>query len=1447
MRARKILACVAGGTLAVGAALFGGLQTSVGQRWLAQTVSSLASTPNSKIEISDLSGFFPTDLAAGHIALSDQSGPWLRVEDAHVRWSFTSLFSGRLRIDTVSAREVDLLRAPEPARATPPAQSSSFEPPISIDLRVLSIDRLHLAAPIGGVDSVWRVDGEGLIARDGNASRTRLALTRTDGPDGKLTVDINFDLERRTVDSEIAFDERSRGGLAAALLERPNLESVSIHLSVNGNAVEGTGKLTVSAGDAVTSNGTASWHNDSGVTGVLVNLTAAAPGLPDSPLARVLRAPLTLVGEASVTETGVNLRHATLTAGPGRLTAAGQYDFAGEKLSGTAMLESDDAGALSDLLGGAAWRGLRLVVEADGALNALHAKSHLTASSAGMPGQVSAGAVDLSVETTVAELATQPNGPISLSGSVDDVALLGLGAQAPPPGRLTVAARAALQRDGRIVIDAVDLASPLAELKGNGTFAPATLEGEGKASITVPDFAAFSGSAGLPLGGHGHLDLTVQPQAGGIKVTWQGGLEDLGIPNAPPSLLRPAVTLSGAATAGRDLAWSLDSVRVASEALTLEIGGHGKNRTGEIDLSLAVPKLGAFDADVTGAAALKGEVMLRDDGADVRLTADFDDIVHRGVRSQKLSLVLETALRGSAVSGQMQADGDLAGQPLKMAGRFARDAEGGVSVPTFEGHWASAAIDITNLAVTRTSTTGSGHISMTRLQDLAAVVGADLAGSINLEVTTDQQAAGTVRGKLRGQGLRSGGIDIATLEADSTVSDPFGVAATKATATLSGLRGIADVNRLTASVNGDRQALDVALQAAGARTNGALTAKIEPVGREARITLSRFNGRYGEIPVALAAPARARVAGAHVAIDPTSLQLGGGRVTLSGVLDPVASDLVVDIAGMPLAIMEAFAPGSGVSGALQAKLHLRGPLATPRIDATYNASGIKVRRPETMFLPPLAVTGTASVVEQQASIDAKLSAGTSSSLSVKGKGTLPQGRTPLSGSANITGAVDLAPFAPVTGPTLQGVTGRLQSDLNLAVSGETITGSGTLKLTGVALSLPATGLRLDHGEASLALQGNSLQIQRLRFQTAANGEVTATGSLSLDAAQGFPVDLRVETRRALLVSRTDLIATVSSTLKLTGSTRDGLDVSGPVTIDKAEIAIGAPQVVNYPTVAVREINVPGVPNQVTPPPSAAPPGATPTKLASSAAGAPPIRLDLAVSAPGAIFVRGRGLDAEVGGQFHVTGDVAKPVVLGNLSLRRGDFTLAGRRLSFTRGNVSPVTVDTLDPMLDFLATTQAGSTTINLAITGTPRAPKIELTSTPPLPPDEAMAVLLFGKVGSALSPFELLQAAQALAELTGVAPGSSLMSRLRSGLGLDRLSINSSGSGSSSRSGPAATSIEAGRYISPGVYVGTKQGATVGSSRGTVEIDVFPHVKLTGDVGADSTGCIGAKMEWDY
>ena len=80
------------------------------------------------------------------------------------------------------------------------------------------------------------------------------------------------------------------------------------------------------------------------------------------------------------------------------------------------------------------------------------------------------------------------------------------------------------------------------------------------------------------------------------------------------------------------------------------------------------------------------------------------------------------------------------------------------------------------------------------------------------------------------------------------------------------------------------------------------------------------------------------------------------------------------------------------------------------------------------------------------------------------------------------------------------------------------------------------------------------------------------------------------------------------------------------------------------------------------------------------------------------------------------------------------------------------------------------------------------------------------------------------------------------------------SGSGSRGRGAAAAgnsplsgSSLELGRYVAPGVYLGAKQGAVSGSTSAVVEIELGPHIKVQSEVGADAGSKVGIGLEWDY
>ncbi len=132
------------------------------------------------------------------------------------------------------------------------------------------------------------------------------------------------------------------------------------------------------------------------------------------------------------------------------------------------------------------------------------------------------------------------------------------------------------------------------------------------------------------------------------------------------------------------------------------------------------------------------------------------------------------------------------------------------------------------------------------------------------------------------------------------------------------------------------------------------------------------------------------------------------------------------------------------------------------------------------------------------------------------------------------------------------------------------------------------------------------------------------------------------------------------------------------------------------------------------------------------------------------------------------------------------------------------------------------------------------------------LAQLLFGVNIDQLSPFQIAEIASAVAELSGVGGGSDVLGSLRKGLGLDRLSVGGSNSGN-------GASLQAGKYVAPGVYVGAKEG-TDGGSQAQVQIDLTKHLKLESQLGTgggvpatgitpqnDPGSSVGLKYQFEY
>ncbi len=96
--------------------------------------------------------------------------------------------------------------------------------------------------------------------------------------------------------------------------------------------------------------------------------------------------------------------------------------------------------------------------------------------------------------------------------------------------------------------------------------------------------------------------------------------------------------------------------------------------------------------------------------------------------------------------------------------------------------------------------------------------------------------------------------------------------------------------------------------------------------------------------------------------------------------------------------------------------------------------------------------------------------------------------------------------------------------------------------------------------------------------------------------------------------------------------------------------------------------------------------------------------------------------------------------------------------------------------------------------------------------------------------------------------PGAGgIIDRIRRTLALDRLAVGEERRQDGGR-GQGAT-LETGRYVAEGVYVGVRQSSEGGAPRVGVQIDVLPRVRIEAETGGNSAAGdrVGLSFEIEY
>ncbi|NNE79838.1 MAG: hypothetical protein HKN18_06145 [Silicimonas sp.] len=403
-----------------------------------------------------------------------------------------------------------------------------------------------------------------------------------------------------------------------------------------------------------------------------------------------------------------------------------------------------------------------------------------------------------------------------------------------------------------------------------------------------------------------------------------------------------------------------------------------------------------------------------------------------------------------------------------------------------------------------------------------------------------------------------------------------------------------------------------------------------------------------------------------------------------------------------------------------------------------------------------------------------------------------------------------------------------RSDFDLRLSGPIALSSlsGRISAPGARITAPEPGIALNDVDIAVDLSGGRAELA-IDGAVQDGGRFSLAGPLSLTAP--YPAQLALTLRQAALSDPRLFQTDVSGTITVDGPLDQGARIAGNLTLGETEVRI--------PSSGLGGANaIPEIVHLNEPPPvRGTRRRAGLIGQSNGAGGGPAFPLDLTISAPNRIFVRGRGLDSEFGGALRLAGTTADVVPEGGFELIRGRLDILGRRLELDRARITMQ--GSFDPWIDLRASTQADEYLVIVSVIGPAGNPDITFSSDPDLPQEEVLARLIFGRGLETLSPLQAARLALAVRTLAGRG-GEGVVGKIRSGTGLADLDVTTSEDGN--------TAVRAGAYLSENVYTDVTIDSA-GETRLNLNLDLSPSVTVKGGVGNDGDTSIGIFFERDY
>lgn len=383
----------------------------------------------------------------------------------------------------------------------------------------------------------------------------------------------------------------------------------------------------------------------------------------------------------------------------------------------------------------------------------------------------------------------------------------------------------------------------------------------------------------------------------------------------------------------------------------------------------------------------------------------------------------------------------------------------------------------------------------------------------------------------------------------------------------------------------------------------------------------------------------------------------------------------------------------------------------------------------------------------------------------------------------------------------QSLEGQLDGEGEIAFGAGYLSGDGHIEIIDGRFEDKTTGITLVDLDARVAIDQRGVTIENFSAAGPRGGRLTATGG-SANEREG-QIAVRLDEMR--VADRPDARAVASGDLTLAW---EGLHstLSGDLNIIEADIDVAASPETGIPTLDVIEINRPGEWDESEEEEQGE------AVLARNGS----TELNVRIRAPGRVFTRGRGVDAEWSLNLRLQGTSRNPRLFGEARAIRGTLALSGQPFEIEEARIF-FNGDPLDAQVDLTAVRDTADLSARIRLTGTARDPEVAFSSDPPLPEDEILPQILFGRSVEDLSALEAAQLAASLATLSGRA-SLDLVDAARAAAGLDRFNVRQDEAG--------GFLVAGGVYLTRNVYLEVARTG-LGETQSRVEWTIRPRLVL--------------------